>query len=891
MVLYCISHPSFSTRALVRHLTAHDGEEMVLLSLHPAEKLPIHTNNIKFIWARDRFSGPQLGEVGEVKTEIIKYYDALFEKAGIDIQSLTEIYVVFDGFMAINLYFTFKEIPFVLIEIGANYSTIVLVPSHVHFSSLPGKYKELYTEYGWGKLKKKLYHPNTNKFDGDPPYEYFDYLEILKNLTDEQKEKIFSYLKFDRKPLENKTFSIFFPNSPSLFFANFKRSAPGKDIPITERGTLYNIHIQYFLDFYGDDSVAYKPYPSDPESSLTDGNISNPIIIPSACLAEFLPLIKGLALENIYGMASTSINSLSLFAKRTYRLGPGYFGYFFNLPSIYFLLFLADAHKLHNVTSKEIDHDQIKKYAELAFPELAKRFPADASGKGENSFQIINMREIMEAPGIKEQMPIFNSIASLHYKRAALALINFDYKRLFDDSLFNSGFINKFCLLVRIEKMQTKPKILVDLNDEYILLYVKDPSLRAEILKTNATKALPNTGVKLIYRVFALSEFRKGVREFNTGGGGYKVNYHGSQTITQFDEPSFLQNNVFYNNTGNLFFSNAVYKHLALNPDNQFSKTDYDIRIMPFQNSLEPYAKTYLVDYTKSISESKARVIVVGIGGGGSPGGKMDFDTELKDVHKDFCKAVLNHSASIGVRGEWTRDYLVDILGFPNECIDIIGCPSLRYYGRYFDNICKPYILRDFTLKYMKINTNFTAYAYHKVWADYMNYVWKNFPNSDVLFTDKEEGDLLWNGIEITDKGRLHEDLPQTNAHFMIQQNRTYFHISEAKIIRHLSRYDFSLGTRIHGNVAAVLAGIPVMQIAAGLRQLEIADFHSIPYVLTADLPKYTLEQLYEKSLEGMKKFYANYNKNLQIYVDFLKKNNVPVNYEYLTPDPNEYPC
>ncbi|MDR1127239.1 MAG: polysaccharide pyruvyl transferase family protein [Treponema sp.] len=309
---------------------------------------------------------------------------------------------------------------------------------------------------------------------------------------------------------------------------------------------------------------------------------------------------------------------------------------------------------------------------------------------------------------------------------------------------------------------------------------------------------------------------------------------------------------------------------------------------MPLANSLEPYAKNSLVRLIERINKSDARVVVVGIGGGGRPGGKIDFDAELREVHKDFCKAVLNRSASIGVRGEWTYDYLVKTLGFPAECIDVIGCPSLRYYGRYFDKVCKQYVLRD--LKYMKINTNFTAYNYHKVWSDYMNYVWQNFPNSDVLFTDKEEGDLLWNGIEITNKGRLHADLPQTKEHFMIQQNRTYFHISEVKIIRHLSRYDFSLGTRIHGNVAAVLAGIPVMQIAAGLRQLEIADFHGIPYILTQDLPKYTLEQLYEWSLEGMKKFYANYNKNLQIYVDFLKKNEVPVNYEYLTPDPNEYP-
>jgi hypothetical protein len=858
-------------------LTVHRDEELAIVSIHPAEQLPIYTDNIKFIHAQECFPGQQFTEISEVKSAIIKYYDTLFEKAEIDIHSLTEIYYISDGLMAVNFYLLFKETPYILIDLSLDHSNRVLNQNGVHFSKLIDIYKKLYLEYGWSGAKKKLYHPKTTIFDGDPPYEYFDYLETLNNMTDEQKEKFFSYFKFDKKPLENKTLSIFFPNSPSFFFMQLIKDIP---IPRAELKWYYYIHIQYFLDFCGDASVAYKAHPGSAWFNLDPVDyISNPII-PSECLAEFFPLIKGLVLENVYGMASTSLSSLYSFAKNTHKLGIDYFSYLFNLPSIYFLLFLADAHKLHNLSAQNIDYEQIKKYVGLAFPEFAKVFPETSAKGGENSFQIIDMRKIMNTPGIKEQMPVFNSIVYLHYKRAALALINFDYKRLFEDSLFNSGFIKKFCLLVKIEKAQVKPKVLVDLDDEYILLWVKDPSLRVEILKTNITKTLPNTGVKLTYRVFELSKFRIGERE-------YKVRFFGNQTITKFDETSALQDNLFGGNIGNMFFANSVYKHVVLNPNNKISKTEYDIYVIPMANSLEPYAKINLVNLMKRINGSNARVVIVGIGGGGGTSGEMDFDAELKEVHKDFCKTVLNHSASIGVRGEWTHDYLVKTLGFPNEYIDIIGCPSLRYYGRYFDKTCKPYILRD--LKYMKITTNFTAYNYNKTLADYMNYVWKNFPNSDVLFTDKEEADLLWNGIEITDKGRLYEDLPQTKEHFMIRQNRTYFHISETKIIKHLSQYDFSLGSRIHGNIAAVLAGIPVMQIAAGLRQLEIADFHSIPYILTVDLPKYTLEQLYEKSLEGMKKFYANYNKNLQIYVDFLKKNDIPVNYEYLMPDPNEY--
>jgi hypothetical protein len=513
MVLYCISHTAFFAWAITRHLTAHSDEELAIMGRLSAEKAPIYTDSIRFIYADNNLPGRGLAEIGDIKAEIIKYYDALFEKAEVDIRSLSEIYLIFDSLMAVNLYFAFKDIPCVLIEAYANHSNSVSGWNGWRLADLnDDNYRELYLEYGWGKLKKRLYHPATTQFNGEPPYEYFDYFETLKNTTAEKKEKLLSLFRFDKKSLENKTLSVFFPNSHHIL---------GNSLNIRNQvqkwEQLYCIHIQYFLDFYGDDSVAYKAHPGSTGLKYnTDDYISNPII-PYECLSELLPHIKGFVLENVYGMASTSLDSLSPFAKRVYRLGVEYFHYFLNLPSVQFLLFLADARKLYNLFAQNIDFDQIKKYTEIAFPELAKGL-SETPSKAENSFQIINMREVMKEH-IDKQIPIFNAVTHLHYKSAALALINFDYKGLFDDSLFNCGFINKFCLLVKIEKTQVKPKILVDLNEEYILLYVRDAALRSEILKTNVDKVLPNTGVKRIYKVFVLSEVRTPVLEFKTGGG------------------------------------------------------------------------------------------------------------------------------------------------------------------------------------------------------------------------------------------------------------------------------------------------------------------------------------------------------------------------------------
>ena len=76
-------------------------------------------------------------------------------------------------------------------------------------------------------------------------------------------------------------------------------------------------------------------------------------------------------------------------------------------------------------------------------------------------------------------------------------------------------------------------------------------------------------------------------------------------------------------------------------------------------------------------------VVVVGVGAQANLSRDLESLAEVRSVTKVFVSAVLRRSASIGVRGQFTADFLQD-LGFPESAVDIIGCPSLFLHGPNF---------------------------------------------------------------------------------------------------------------------------------------------------------------------------------------------------------------
>ncbi|MFF8974047.1 polysaccharide pyruvyl transferase family protein [Streptomyces sp. NPDC014995] len=339
-----------------------------------------------------------------------------------------------------------------------------------------------------------------------------------------------------------------------------------------------------------------------------------------------------------------------------------------------------------------------------------------------------------------------------------------------------------------------------------------------------------------------------------------------------------LHRDVIATNSGNLIFSDAAHKILTTPNVEVFSngmRTDvgaagrineeYDAFVVPLANAFRPSFEAALQRLTRLIGKLKIPVVVLGVG---AQTGVTYDPARLKPMEptvRAFCAAVLEHSATIGVRGEFTEKYLND-MGFKD--VEVIGCPSMFMYG---DQL--PIEKRAAALtadSRVAVNGSHTAVrggGLHRIitraHAQYPNlrYIGQNL-------TDAKQ--LHWRDVN-SPAGRITE-MPTHPDHPMYREDKVRVYIDPVTWIDDLRDFDYSFGSRIHGNIAALLAGTPATVLAFDSRTLELCRYFEIPHRLLNEVPaELDPAELYEEADFGP--LSGNHKERFDRFTAFLDKN------------------
>jgi len=321
-----------------------------------------------------------------------------------------------------------------------------------------------------------------------------------------------------------------------------------------------------------------------------------------------------------------------------------------------------------------------------------------------------------------------------------------------------------------------------------------------------------------------------------------------------------------------MLFAFSVYKSLS-HPNNTITcnayripknadeiNEEFDAFVIPLANAFRPSFLRQLNALTDLIRKLRIPCIVVGVGAQHSLDGKAT-NPIVDDAVKKFAYAVLDKSHSIGVRGDHTREYL-HRLGFSD--VVAIGCPSIYFNDGQIHIRHKP------VTESSKIAVNLTKGMPDSVWNLFRR-TWNNLDCTYVA-QDITDFEYIYWGKPITAGVKKGDAFPAKINHPLYANDRIRIYTHLKPWLESLSKFDFSFGTRIHGNIAALLAGTPSVVIAHDSRTLEMSQFYEIPFVRTDEINEHTSAiSLYENA--DFSKLTNAISGKFDQYLKFLENN------------------
>jgi len=298
-------------------------------------------------------------------------------------------------------------------------------------------------------------------------------------------------------------------------------------------------------------------------------------------------------------------------------------------------------------------------------------------------------------------------------------------------------------------------------------------------------------------------------------------------------------------NTGNMMIGNGLFHALdaaekAYHPGfgripPEHLHEHYDAIFVPASNFVSPSVD--LAGQADYFARTKLPIFCFGLGSQILPGG----DRRLQPGTERFLRLVSERSGSIGVRGSFTAEVLWG-MGIRN--VSIVGCPSLlALRPAMLDRLtrAKPSLgkvalgfsnnVRQHALTPDAMRACENA-LFQRMLGETAFYVIQNEVPELELLGAMERGDTVAATAAIERIARLFE-VASGRAdvrRFLETRLRVFFSVEDW--IGCLGTATAAIGTRFHGNIAALLAGTPALFLVHDVRTLELCEVLRVPHLV-----------------------------------------------------------
>lgn len=348
-----------------------------------------------------------------------------------------------------------------------------------------------------------------------------------------------------------------------------------------------------------------------------------------------------------------------------------------------------------------------------------------------------------------------------------------------------------------------------------------------------------------------------------------------------------LANNLIGSNSGNVMFQTSAARAVMVDEDIEFMSAFSWIRedldafarraneecscfVIPLANAFRCNYISHLEVLTELLKKLTIPCVVTSVGIQESKVERLDAGYAFDPQARAFVSAVLERSAMLGVRGAITARYLKH-LGFSEERhFTVVGCPSMYLRG---SDLPEPKPLRLSRESKVCVNSKLDA---SPVIHDLISRGCQEMPDYWYIPQKIEELRMLYAGIPIPVLGRwkVPDYLPVNHRSPVLRRGRAVGFLNVPTWLDFMKDKDFCFGCNIHGNVAAIQAGVPALILARDQRVAEIAEYHELCLVDPQTLTNAARVQDLCENMD-FARITARHAQRFGHFVDFLNCNGI----------------
>ena len=293
----------------------------------------------------------------------------------------------------------------------------------------------------------------------------------------------------------------------------------------------------------------------------------------------------------------------------------------------------------------------------------------------------------------------------------------------------------------------------------------------------------------------------------------------------------------------------------------------FDLVIYPMANFFGTEYSDAMVSLAEDFAQIKIPVYILACGAQADSYSQLDeLIRQIGEPAKRFISSIYNTGGEFALRGEFTKQFF-EKLGFPSAVVT--GCPSMYQLGPDFS-------VTTAKVPFSRITPIFNGRL------PYLKKLLSAFPGSVLLDQDKYMN-CLYQPNYLADKQSLkaeilfHNNFDVLSAKLLGQKQIVMIvDMNDWSQYLKTTGFNYSFGTRIHGNIMSILSGIPATVAAIDSRTREMAEFFDIPYSICEKNHTFSVSELESLYMAAdYSKFNETYKRRFLTYETFLRDHGI----------------